>query len=150
MTAEGAMPETGDRADPFVAFRFAVRLGALPVAGFSDCSGLQIETEVQDYAEGGLNTHLLKFPTRTKQANLTLKRGIVDRTLWDWYWDLTRGRIRFLDGTIFVKDPAGERVVMEWQFYRAFPNKWIGPELSATQNNVAVETLELTHQGLER
>ncbi len=144
------MAETGTRQDPFVAFRFEIKLDDLSVAGFSDCTGLQMETEVQDYAEGGTNTHLLKFPTRTKQANLVLKRGIVDREMWDWYWDLTRGKVRTRSGSIVVRDPSGGKSVMEWQFSDAFPCKWLGPELNAMQSNVAVETLELCHHGLER
>jgi len=144
------MAETGARNDPFLAFRFEVRLDDLAVGGFSECSGLQLETEVHDYAEGGLNTHVRKFPTRTKQINITLKRGIVDRELWDWYYALTQGEVRFRNGSIIVRDPSGAQVVMEWQFRRAFPCKWIGPDLNATQSSVAVETLELCHQGLER
>jgi phage tail-like protein len=144
------MPETGSRNDPFVAFRFEIILDDLTVGGFSECSGLQLETEVQDYPEGGLNTFIRKFPTRTKQSNLTLKRGIVDRKLWDWYFDLTQGKVKFRNGTIGVRDPSGKDVVMEWQFRQAFPCKWQGPEFNAAQSNVAVETLELCHQGLER
>lgn len=144
------MAETGARNDPFLAFRFEVTLDAMSVAGFTDCTGLQLETEVQDYSEGGLNTHLLKFPTRTKQTNIVLKRGIVDREMWDWYWQLTQGITWLRSGTIVVRDPSGEKVVIEWQFRDAFPCKWLGPELNAAQNNVAVETLELCHRGLER
>jgi phage tail-like protein len=138
------------RKDPFVAFRFEVRLDDLAVAGFSECSGLQMETEVQDYSEGGLNTNLLKFPTRTKQSNLVLKRGIVDQVMWSWYRDLTQGVVKRRNGAVIVRDPSGGTVVMEWQFRDAFPSKWTGPELNATQSNVAVETLELVHSGLER
>jgi phage tail-like protein len=144
------MAETGRRSDPFQTFRFEVRFDDLAVGGFSECSGLQLETEVHDYPEGGLNTHVRKFATRTKQSNLTLKRGIVDRTLWDWYLDLTRGRMRSRSGSLVVRDPSGAEVEMEFQFRQAFPCKWIGPELNAAQNSVAVETLELCHHGLER
>jgi phage tail-like protein len=144
------MASTGARQDPAVSFRFEVRVDERPLGGFTDCSGLQLETEVQDYAEGGLNDVLLKFPTRTKQMNLTFKRGIVDRQLWDWYHDLTQGMVRLRSGSILVRDPAGQQVVMEWQFQRAFPCKWIGPELDAQQSKVAVESLELCHQGLDR
>lgn len=56
------MAESGDRQDPFLAFRFEVRLDDLSVAGFSECSGLQLEIEPQDYLEGGLNTFVRKFP----------------------------------------------------------------------------------------
>ena len=144
------MAETGARNDPFPGFRFEIRLDDMPVAGFSECSGLQLETEVFDYNEGGLNEFVLKFPTRTKQSNLVLKRGIVDKNMWDWYFSLTQGVVRFRNGSVVVRDPSGNTVVMEWQFRRAFPCKWQGPELNATQNSIAVETVELCHQGLER
>ena len=57
------MPETGTREDPIPAFRFTVTFDNLPPGGFSDCTGLQTETEVQEYREGGLNTHTWKFAT---------------------------------------------------------------------------------------
>ena len=144
------MAETGDRQDPFMAFRFEVRIDDVSSGGFSECSGLQLETEVEDYAEGGLNTHLRRFPGRTKQTNLTLKRGIVGRELHDWYVDLVHGLVKFKNGSILVHDPSGGEVKMEWQFHHAFPCKWNGPDLNAAQSSVAVETLELCHHGLIR
>lgn len=143
------MAETGKRTDPFLAFRYEVQLDDLAVAGFSEISGLALETEVQDYPEGGLNSHLKKFPGRSKQTNLVLKRGIVGRDLWQWYWDLTQGTVKRRSGSIVVKDPAGSDDVLTFQFRDAFPVKWQGPELNAGQSAVAVETLELTHEGLE-
>ncbi len=144
------MPTSGDRNDPFLAFRYKVTVDNMPPAGFSEVSGLQLEVEFQDYAEGGLNTHMRKFAGRTKQTNLTLKRGIVDRALWDWHYGLTQGSASYRNVTIIVYDPSGSTEVMEWRVIRALPAKWIGPALNATQNSVAVETLELVHQGLER
>jgi phage tail-like protein len=144
------MASTGTRYDPFLAFRFEVRINGFKSAGFSECTGLQMETDVESYPEGGLNTHLRKFPTRTKQSNIILKRGIASSELWGWYYDLTQGKVKRCDGSILVYDPAGGNVTMEWQFSEAFPTKWTGPDLNATQNNVAVETLELCHQGLRR
>jgi phage tail-like protein len=136
------------RKDPFLTFRFQISLDDLPVAGFSECSGIQLETETHDHNEGGLNTHVLKFPTRTKQTNIVLKRGIVDWELWEWYYKLTQGEVKFRNGTITLFDPAGREAVAKWEFKQAFPSKWTGPELNATQNSVAVETLELVHHGL--
>ena len=77
------MATTGSRVDPFIAFRFEVTIDELPVGGFSDCGGLAVETEFFDYPEGGVNDHLQRFPGRTRQQNLVLKRGIVDRKLLD-------------------------------------------------------------------
>lgn len=144
------MPNTGSRNDPFPAFRFTVTFDDLPPGGFSDCGGLQMETEVHDFAEGGTNDHTWKFATRSKQSNLTLKRGIVNKVLWDWYQDIANGKMTFRNGTIAVLDSSGANRVMEFQVQQAFPVKWVGPELNAAQNNLAVETLELAHQGLER
>lgn len=144
------MAQPSSRNDPFPAFRFEVKLDEMPPAGFSEVSGLQLEIEVEDYNEGGQNSFVHKLPGRTKQTNLTLKRGIVDRSLWDWYYDLTQGKMKFRGGSIVVREPSGGQVAMEWHFERAFPAKWVGPELNATQNNVAVETLELCHHGLKR
>ena len=145
-----AMPSTGARQDPVLAFRFEVALDNMAVAGFSECSGLQLETEFQDYAEGGVNDFLRKFPGRSKQTNITLKRGIVDRTMWDWYDQLRAGNVQYRNGSISVRDPSGEDVLLEWHFQNALPCKWIGPDLNAGQSAVAVEVLELCHQGLVR
>ncbi len=138
------------RQDPIPAFRFEVILDDLPWGGFSEVTGLQMELDPQEYQEGGVNSFVHKFPSRTKQTALTFKRGIVDRKVWDWFYDTTQGKVRFRNGLILVRDPSGGDVVMCWLFKKAFPTKWVGPELHATQNAVAVETLELVHQGLER
>jgi len=144
------MPETGSRNDPAPAFRFTVRFDNLQPGGFTDCTGLQMETEVQEYREGGVNTHTWRFATRSKQSNLTLKRGIVNKTLWDWFQDTARGKMQFRNGTILVHDPSGSKDLIEFQILQAFPIKWSGPELSAAQNNIAVESVEFAHQGLQR
>lgn len=144
------MSDTGSRNDPATAFRFTVRFDNLRPGGFSDCSGLQMETEVQEYREGGVNTHTLRFATRSKQANLLLKRGIVDKTLWDWFQDIARGKMQFRNGTVLVHDPSGSKDLIEFQILQAFPIKWTGPELSAAQNTIAVESVEFAHQGLQR
>jgi phage tail-like protein len=144
------LAESGSRKDPIPSFRFTVSFEDLPPSGFSDCTGLTNETEVQDFREGGLNTHTWKFATRTKQSNLTLKRGIVNKLLWDWYQDMVNGKMKFRNATIIVHDPSGSEDVLEFQIKQAFPIKWVGPDLSASQNNLAVESVEFAHQGLER
>lgn len=144
------MPETGARQDPIPAFRFEIRIPEFAVGGFSECSGLQLETEVWTYPEGGWNHYERKRPTRTRQSNIVLKRGIVDRIVWDWYFDLTQGNVERKDGSILVYDPSGGSVLMHWVFKQAFPCKWSGPDLNASQSNVAVESLELCHEGLVR
>jgi phage tail-like protein len=144
------MSRTGARLDPVPSFRFTVSFEDLPPGGFSDCTGLQSETEVQEYAEGGRNTHTWRLPGRSKQSNVTLKRGIVDKVLWDWYQAIVAGEFKARNGSILVHDPSGSEDLIEFQLVDAFPVKWVGPELSATGNNLAIETLEIAHQGLMR
>jgi phage tail-like protein len=144
------MPDAGSRHDPATAFRFTVRFDAFPPGGFTDCSGLTMETEVMDYREGGVNTHVWKFATRSKQSNLVMKRGIVSKDLWNWYMEINRGLMLFRNGTVTVHDPSGANDLIEFQILLAFPIKWVGPELSASGNTIAVETVEFAHQGLLR
>jgi phage tail-like protein len=143
------MSKTGARLDPIPSFRFTVAFDD-PPGGFTDCSGLQSETEVQEYAEGGLNSHTWRFPGRSKQSNVTLKRGIVSKVLWDWYRQIITGDFKARNCTILVHDPSGGDDVLEFQLADAFPIKWVGPELAAGQNNLAIETIEVAHQGLTR
>lgn len=144
------MAEVARRADPFLGFRFEVLRNEQPVGGFSEVGGLQRETEVFDYPEGGMNDVLHKLPVRTKQANLQLKRGIADRTLWDWHDDVVSGKVTRWDVVVLLYDLTGNSPVAQWDLHRVFPVKWVGPSLNATQNQVAVETLELVHEGLKR
>jgi phage tail-like protein len=144
------MSRTVTRLDPVPAFRFTISFDGLPPGGFTDCTGLQMETEVTEYAEGGLNTHTWRLAGRSKQSNITLQRGIVSKALWDWYHATSRGDFLARNGTILVLDTSGTEEVLEFELTEAFPVKWIGPALSAGQNNLAIETLELAHQGFAR
>jgi phage tail-like protein len=144
------MAELGKPRYPFAAFRFEIRLNELVVAGFSECGGLELRTEFQEFAEGGMNTFVHKLPGRTTQSDLRLRRGVADRVLWDWYAELVKGTVRRRDGAILVRSIDGAEVVAEWQFRRALPVKWVGPELDAAQSRIAVETIELAHEGLDR
>jgi phage tail-like protein len=141
---------TGTRQDPFLTFNFAVELDGVVVAGFNEVSGLQAEIEVQDYREGGVNEYIHKFcgPARYP-SNLTLKRGVTTdvTTLWKWYFDVMQGKVERKDVSVVLMDSSGEEK-KRWNFQRAYPVKWVGPSLKATASEVAVETLELAHDGL--
>lgn len=143
------MAALGNRQDPYMAFSFLVEIGGLVVGGFSEVSGLQIETAVETYREGGVNEYEHKFagPTRYP-TNLILKRGLTDsEALWQWYLDVGQGKIVRKSGTIFLLD-AQQQIARSWNFTDAYPIKWVGPELRASSGAVAIETLELVHRGI--
>jgi phage tail-like protein len=138
----------GTRKDPYLGFNFLVEIEGLLVGGFSDVTGLQSEVELFDYREGGLNgyIHRLAGPARYP-VNLVLKHGITDDpTLWLWHRDVRRGIIARRNVTVILLDAAREPV-HHWHLERAYPTRWIGPELRATSNTVAVETVEFVHCG---
>jgi phage tail-like protein len=140
----------GVRADPYQAFNFLVEIEGLLAGGFSECSGLQVETEITEYREGGRNDYLHRFAGPTKYPPLTLKHGLTQIDgLWGWHQDVAQGQIARRNGTIYLLDK--KRIpVMWWDFKEAFPVKWTGPDLRADSGNVAIESVELTHRGLSR
>ena len=109
------------------------------------------ETEVQEYAEGGLQRTPGNFPAARSRATSLSSAASSTEVLWDWY-DGHPQRRRSSRATARSSSTTrrGAHDLIEFQLVDAFPVKWVGPELSASANNVAVETLELAHQGLLR
>ncbi|MEW6211588.1 MAG: phage tail protein [Acidobacteriota bacterium] len=140
----------GIRADPYQVFNFMVEIEGILAGGFSECSGLQVETETLDYREGGLNEYVHRFAGPTKYPPLILKHGLTQIDgLWSWHQDVVAGKIKRRNGTIYLLNKQ-RLPVMWWDFKEAFPVKWTGPELNANSGNVAVESVELAHRGLSR
>jgi phage tail-like protein len=119
-----------------------------PVIGFSECTGLEMQLEVHELNQGGGNDGTLKFPTRIRPSTLVLKRGLTtDTTLWDWFYSYVQGYGKRRDGTITINDAAQNQVTV-WGFRRGLPAKYSGPQFNAGHSAVAVETLEIAHEGL--
>ncbi len=118
--------------------------------GFSECAGLEVTIQPEEYREGGNNAGALKFVGRASWSNLTLKRGIAGNTdLWDWHFSFIEGRGKRRDGVIVLLD-ASREPRQAWYFRRGLPVKYSGPSLNATQNSVAIEAIEIAHEGLQQ
>lgn len=152
------------RVDPYLAFNFLITLvdsvsapgTALtpkqnqPAGGFSECSGLEMSMDIEEYKEGGNNGLTLRFPTRVKWTNLRLKRGVaISDDLWLWHYGFVQGKVVRRDGVVTLQDEQ-QNPVKVWSFTRGLPVKWTGPSLNASQNQVAIEELEIAHEGLKR
>jgi len=138
------------RLDPYLGFRFLVEIQGLIVAGFTDVSGLQAEIETFEYREGGLNNYAHRLPGPVRYQNLVLRRGLTDiDNLWSWHRDVTRGIVRRRNGSVILVGDLGH-LLWRWNFRGAYPVRWAGPDLRAESATVAVETLELSHQGLSK
>ena len=136
--------------DPYGGFRFRVEILGLQVGGFSEVSGLDREVTVEDFREGGVNTHTHKLATVTKYPNLTLKRGLADAAeLWQWHQDVVNGRIEKRQINVVLID-VRSRDVWRWVFEKAFPVKWSGASFNAATSAVFVESVEFAHDGVTK
>ena len=140
------------RKDPYPSFRFNVEIDNIKFASFSEVRGLQIEIETEPYKEGGVNNFEHTFPKRAKYQPLVLKRGISGLEGLDelrrWYMDVVmNGKINRKNVTVVLLDAAGNER-RRWNFKGAYPVKWTGPELKADSNAIAIESIELVHQGM--
>lgn len=141
---------TGQVTDPFGNFNFLVEIDGITRAAFQEVSGFDSTIDVIEHREGGENTTPRKLPGMTKYSNLTLKWGITDDVdLYTWHRQIVQGQIDRRNGSIVLLDRAGQEVA-RWNFFRAWPTKYDGPDLNAEGNDVAIETLELAHEGVER
>jgi len=155
-----ASNSNGQRDDPYGAYNFIITLidsssssvttqQGNAIGGFSECSGLEMSIQTEDYQEGGNNATTLKFPKHIPYTTIRLKRGITTSDdLWQWFFDFVEGTGKRKDGTITLRD-AQQQPVKTWQFKRGIPVKWMGPTLNAAQSQVAIQELEIAHEGLQ-
>jgi phage tail-like protein len=156
----------GVRSDPFPSFRFYITLidsssvlssvlsGISAIAnfalgGFSECSGLEMSMEIHEYKEGGVNDYVHQFVTRANFSKITLKKGMgFSDDLWNWHYGYVQGKGNRRDGIIALMNEMGIPVKV-WMFKRGIPSKWSGPSFNATQTGVAIESIEISHEGIE-
>ena len=146
--------KTAQRIDPFATFKFHVEIGDIKEAAFSDCSGIEMATDVFEYQEGGLNEYSHKLPGRVKLSNVTLKRGFAtSNELYNWYFEmeqdlLTGNSITLRQVAITLYSTATQEETMRWTLNDAFPVKWVGPTFKTGEAAVAIESLEFAHHGI--
>ena len=143
------------RNDPYGEFNFLVTIngisddGTSVRGGFSEVTGLEVEIVPIEYRTGNdpsLATR--KLPGLHKFTNITLKRGVIgDLALWNWINGVLNGNVRRADGSIVLLDDNRSEV-LRWNFRRGWPCKWTGPSLNAKGNSIAMESLEICHEGL--
>ena len=123
--------------------------GHAVMAGFSEVSGLETEVAPVEYREGNEEITVRKIPGLNKFTSITLKRGITgDIDFWNWILSAMDGEVERAEGSIALLG-ENRQEVMRWNFRRGWPCKHTGPGLNAGSNEIAMETLEICHEGLE-
>jgi phage tail-like protein len=140
----------GTRTDPYRGFNFLVEIDGITQAGFRECSGLEVSTDAIDYREGNDPNHVRKLTGLNTYSPLTLTRGITDSPeLWRWRETVIDGRAERKNGSVILLDDAGVEK-LRWNFSNAWPSRWTGPSFNATDNAVAVESIEITIEELKK
>jgi phage tail-like protein len=136
---------------PFKKHNYEVRVDGKAVGGFSEVNVPDITIEPIKYREGNFAVNTaVKQPGLVKYGNVTLKWGVTtDRTLYTWVKEVEGGTITCKTVTISLLDDL-QNELAKWTVLSAYPTKYTAPDMNATTNEIAVEQVELTHQGLTR
>ncbi len=138
------------RVDPYKNYRFLVEIDGIVQAGFSECSGFGSEVEIVEYREGGDDATVRKLRGKASYPDISLKWGLTDsRELYDWHFAAVNGQIERKNGSIILLDDTGQEKV-RWNFFQAWASKYEAPGLDAKGSDVAIDTLTVTCERLER
>jgi phage tail-like protein len=142
------------REDPYAGHQFEIVItgisddGTAVKGSFAECSGLEASMDPIEYRNGSEDFTVRKIPGLKKFTNIVLKRGIIgDLTLWNWILEGLNGTVHRTEGAVILLDEA-KNEVMRWQFKRAWPSKYTVAGFNAKNNEIAMETLEIAHEGL--
>ncbi len=134
---------------PLPKFHFQVEWGGARI-GFTEVSGLDVETEVIEYRDGALREFSkMKIPGMQKYPNITLKRGVFksDNDYFKWWNTVSLNTVERRDVIISLLNEAHEPV-MVWKIKNAWPTKIASTDLKSDGNEIAIESIELAHDGL--
>lgn len=137
--------------DPYANYNFEVRQLGVKIASFKEVTGLESSIEVIDYREGGDKfSPNRKLPGKVTYVNIVLKVGVTDEPeLWDWHLKWVKGeKVDRVNFQIVLLDRAGNDT-RTWNVRNAWPAKWVGPTFNAEAKEVAIQTLELAHEGID-
>ena len=135
---------------PYGKFRYKVEIDGLEAGGFSEASGFDASIDVIEYREGDMVQTPLKLPGLKKYGNITLKQGVADSmVMYEWMIAGVEGDVERKTITITILDET-ETATASWQVINAWPAKYTAPDFNATSSEVAIESLEIAHEGMTR
>lgn len=153
MTAPIARPaaQPGNTVDPYRAYGFKLLINNIAEGHFTEVTGLGVQVERISYREAGNQSVVRAIPGRVTYPAVTLRFGLTDSTdLWDWLMTAVEGKIQRRHASIVMLDPSGTTEVLRWNLLHAWPQEWYGAPLDAMSRELAIETLVLAHEGLQR
>lgn len=139
-----------NRVDPLAGYNFYVEWTGIIHAGFRECTGLDSTHSAGDYREGTDPITMRKIPGLITYSSITLQRGITTNDeLWRWHNSVKEGgNFRRDISIVLLDDQANEKV--RWNLTHCWPASWKAPSFNATADEIAIESLELAHEGISK
>ena len=135
---------------PYGKFRYKVEIDGLEAGGFSEASGFDASIDVIEYREGDMVQTPMKLPGLKKYGNITLKQGVADSmVMYEWMIAGVEGEVERKTITITILDET-ETATASWQVINAWPAKYTAPDFNATASEIAIESIEIAHEGMTR
>jgi phage tail-like protein len=144
--------QPGNWVDPFRSYNFKLIVDKVAEGHFTEVSGLGVKVERISYREAGNPTNVVRaVPGRVTYSSVTLRYGLsASAELWDWMSTAVTGRVDRRTAHILMLDSAGISEVMRWTLTNAWAEQWQGAVLDAMSHELAIETLVIAHEGLQR
>lgn len=153
MTQAVARPaaQPGNLVDPYRAYNFKLLINNVTEGHFTEVTGLGVKVDRISYREAGNNSVVRAIPGRVTYSAVTLRYGLtMSSELWEWLITAVEGRVSRRNVSIVMLEPTGATEVMRWNLINAWPEEWYGAPLDAMSRDLAIETLVLAHEGLQR
>jgi phage tail-like protein len=145
------MAEAGTFTEPFRAYNFKLVINGVTEGHFTECSDLAVRVQTIKYREAGQNQIVHSLGGPVEYADVILRYGLTtSRELWEWMMKSVAGTVERRNVSIVMLDSGGVTESMRWNLIEAWPCEWRGAPLDALARTVAIETLRLTFNRLER
>lgn len=153
MTAPVPAPsaQPGNSVDPLRAYNFKLLINNVTEGHFTEVTGLGVKVERISYREAGNSSVVRAIPGRVTYPPVTLRFGLTNSAdLWQWLMTAVEGKVSRRNISIVMLDAAGVAEALRWNLINAWPQEWYGAPLDAMSRELAIETLVLAHEGLQR
>jgi phage tail-like protein len=149
--ADPPAAQPGVRVDPYRAYNFKLLIEGAEEGHFTECSGLGASVQPIYYRSGGMGPSVQVIPGQVEYEGVTLRYGLTKSTsLWEWFTASLSGKAQRKDISILILDTDGVTEAVRWDLFGAWPSRWRGAMLDARVNEVAIESLTLVFERIER
>lgn len=148
---EPAAGQGGSWVDPYRGFNFKLEIQGLMGGHFAECSGIGVKVDVISYREGGNNQLTHRIPGAVQYSGITLRYGLTKSTdLWTWLQKVVQGTVERRNVSVVMLEADGNTEALRWNLINAWPSEWQGAPLDAMASELAIETMTLVFERLER